>query len=114
MPRYRMIVLSSPNPGREAEYNHWYQHTHLGEVLALRGFRSAQRFRLARQMGERETWPYAAIYEIETDDIDAVLGEVQEAAASGRLGVSDAIARELAYAAIYEEFGGEVTRLGNA
>lgn len=110
MPRYKMIVLSSPVEGREAEYNDWYQNTHLGEVVALKGILSAQRFRLAKPMGERQAWPHAAIYEIETDDIDAVLREVQEAAASGALGVSDALARELAYAAIYEEFGEPVGR----
>lgn len=110
MPRYKMIVLSSPTEGREAEYNDWYQNTHLAEVVALKGIKSAQRFKLAKQMGERETWPYAAIYEIDTDDIDAVLKDIEEAAASGRVGVSGAIARELAYAAIYEESGEPVKR----
>jgi hypothetical protein len=110
MPRYKMVVLSHPVDGREDEYNDWYQNTHLGQVMAFRGFTSAQRFRLVRNMTEqrRQPYPYAAIYEIETDDLDSVLAEVQAQAGSERLSISEAIATEFAYAAIYEECGAEV------
>lgn len=110
MPRYKMIVMSNPVEGREAEYNDWYQNVHLDEVVKLKGFTSARRFRLARSLTERETWPYAAIYEIETDDIDAVLQRLRDAAASGRLKMSESLATALAYATVYEEFGPVVTR----
>ena len=109
MPRYKLIVLSNPVAGREDECDRWYQNTHLGQMLSLKGFKRAQRFRLARTMGQRDSWSYAAIYEIETDDIDAVQREIETAAASGRLDISDALAREFAYAAIYEESGAPVT-----
>jgi len=105
MPHYRMIVLSDPVEGREAECEAWYQQTHLRQMVGLKGFRCAQRYRLARAMGGRRSWSYAAIYEIETDDIDAVLRQVERAAASGELEISDALQREFAYAAIYEECG---------
>jgi hypothetical protein len=100
-----MIVLSNPVEGREKEYNDWYQNVHLGQVVAFEGFESAQRFRLVRNLVEREAYPYLAIYEIETDDIDAVLQEVQTQAGGERLTMSDALAVEFAYASIYEDLG---------
>ena len=105
MPRYRMLILSRPAAGREERYNEWYDGTHLEQMLALKGFKSAQRLHLARTLGEREAYPYAAIYEIETDDIDAVLQDIYREAGSGRLLVDAALERESVYAAIYEDFG---------
>jgi hypothetical protein len=108
MARYKMVVLSHPTEGREAEYNDWYQNVHLGQVVAFRGFKSAQRFKLVRPLVERQTYPYAAIYEIETDDLDGILQEFIESAGGERLKMSDALATEFVYAAIYEEFGAVV------
>lgn len=109
MPRYKMVVLSHPVEGREAEYNDWYQHVHLGEIVAFRGFASAQRFRRVRNLGARDTYPYLAIYEIETDDLDAVLAELESEARAGALTMSEAFSSEFVSAAIYEEFGPLVT-----
>ena len=110
MPRYKMVVLSNPVEGREAEYNDWYQNTHLGQVVAFKGFKSAQRFRLVRNLMERQAWPYMAIYEIETDDLDAVMQEVQNQAGTERLKLSDALATEFAFASIYEEMAPAVLK----
>lgn len=110
MPCYRMLVLSNPVAGREVEYNDWYQNVHLRQMLALEGFRSAQRFVLSRPMTERGTWSYAAIYEIETDDIDAVLERVRSAAGTEALLVSDALHTAGTYAAIYEICGEAVVK----
>ena len=84
MPRYKMVVLSRPVEGREAEFNEWYQHVHLGEVVAFSGFKSAQRFRRVRSLTGPGNYPYLAIYEIETDDIDAVLNEFESRSRAGR------------------------------
>jgi hypothetical protein len=105
MPRYEMVVMSEPTEGREQEYNEWYQDVHLAQLVALEGIVSARRLRRARTLGERETYTYLVIYEIETDDIDAVLKNLVEAAMDGRITMSDVIDRENAYAAVYEEFG---------
>lgn len=110
MPRYKMIVLSRPTEGREDEYNAWYQNVHLGQVLALEGFKSAQRFRLASDLGGRDAWPYAAIYEIETDDLGAVVKEIERQAGTAQLLISEAIDTQSAFAAIYEEIGPVVQR----
>jgi hypothetical protein len=105
MRRYKMITLSSPIEGREEEYNDWYQNVHLGDLVALEGIRSARRYRFARTLKEGDAHPYMAVYEIETDDIDALLADLGNAAADGRIRMSDAIDTAGATALVYEEFG---------
>ncbi len=113
MPRYKLVVLSNPVEGREAEYQDWYQNVHLGQVVAFKGFKSARRFRLAKNLVEREALPYLAIYEIETDDLEGVMEEVQKHAGTDRLLVSETLDVEHSFAAIYEEFGPVVKLLSN-
>lgn len=110
MRRYKMLVLSNPVAGREAEYEAWYQGVHLVQMVAIPGITSAQRFSLARPMTERQSWSYATIYEIETDDIDAVLGRVRADAGTEHLIVSDALDTTGAYAGIYEACGAPAAR----
>ncbi len=105
-----MIVLSHPAEGREAEYNDWYQNFHLAQVVNIRDIKSATRFRLARKLVEGEAHPYAAIYEIETEDIDAVLDELRAAAGTERLSISGAINTDFTNATVYEEFGSVVKK----
>jgi hypothetical protein len=67
-----MVVLSNPAAGREDEFNEWYDGPHISDILAIDGIEAAQRFRLPGDQGPAEPYRYLAIYEIETDDIDAV------------------------------------------
>ena len=46
MQTYRLVALSSPLPGREEEYERWYDEQHIPDCLKLDGFLSAQRFRI--------------------------------------------------------------------
>jgi hypothetical protein len=39
-----LAVTSDPVPGREAEYETWYNEAHLPEVLSIPGFAAARRF----------------------------------------------------------------------
>ena len=56
------------SPEREQEYNTWYDEVHLGELVALDGIVSARRLRPVNGEG-----PYVALYEIEGDDLQAIL-----------------------------------------
>lgn len=56
------------SPDREQEYNTWYDEVHLPELVAIDGIVSARRLRPVNGEG-----PYAALYEIEGDDLQAVL-----------------------------------------
>lgn len=87
MPKAILYVESHPvSPEREDEYNDWYDGTHLPEVVALPNFVSGRRFKPAKP-GE----PYVAIYEVEADDLSAVMTTLGEAVSSGKLQMSDAI-----------------------
>jgi hypothetical protein len=105
MPRYKMLILSRPAEGQDARFNDWYQQVHLDEVLALKGFKAAQRFRLARNLGERQAQPYAAIYEIETEDLDGVLQELYREAGGAGMVIDASLDRASIYAAVYEPLG---------
>jgi hypothetical protein len=105
MPKYKLVVFTTPVPGRDQDYNDWYQNIHLRDLLAIDGFKSAQRFRLKQAVvPEPPPLPYLAIYEIETNDIDGAIKELIARAESGRIVVSDALSSET-FCAAYEEFG---------
>jgi hypothetical protein len=46
-------VLTEPTPGKQAEFDDYYENLHLGEVLATTGWDSAQRFVLTDEVGQR-------------------------------------------------------------
>ncbi|WP_156687113.1 DUF4286 family protein [Mycobacterium sp. Marseille-P9652] len=80
-----MYVESRPSsPDREQEYNTWYETVHIPELLALDGIVGARRFRPVDGQG-----PYVAIYELEGDDLQAILDNM--GASAGQLHMSDAI-----------------------
>ena len=105
MARYKMLVLSRPIAGKDAEYNDWYQNTHLQQIVALPGFVSAQRFRVAVNMRGEEGYPYMAIYDIEADDVQAAYRILEQAAGDGTITVSQAFDYASVHASIYESFG---------
>ena len=80
-----MYVESRPSsPDREQEYNTWYDEVHLPELLALDGIVSARRLRPLDGDGS-----YVAIYELEGDDLQAILDNM--IANAGQLHMSDAL-----------------------
>ena len=66
------------------EYNTWYDEVHLRELVALDGFVSARRLRPVDGDG-----PYVALYEIEGDNLQAILDNM--IANAGQLHMSDAL-----------------------
>jgi hypothetical protein len=91
-----LLVFSNPVDGREEEFNEWYTHHHLDEILAIDGFVLAQRFRLADAAMTRDTpdapYRYLALYEVAPGALeraDAALFDLArteraEAVAAGR------------------------------
>ncbi|MGD9749552.1 MAG: hypothetical protein AB7W59_01000 [Acidimicrobiia bacterium] len=73
MATFLVAVLSNPAEGREDEFNEWYEHTHLDEVLSSAGFRSAQRFQLAAQAGFAASHRYLALYETDGESAQEVI-----------------------------------------
>lgn len=91
MGKYKLIVLTNPVEGREKEYNDWYTNRHLGDVVSVPGFASAQRFKLKDPMGFSHPFRYLAIYEIEGDNIELVLKDMFERRGTDAMVVSDAL-----------------------
>jgi len=107
MPKYTFLAFTNPAPGKEDEYNEWYEEHHLKDVINCPGFVSARRFRLASTQFPFNTvapaYSYLALYEIETDDIAGSLQEVVERAGTADMVMVDAIDMTTLFAPVYEE-----------
>lgn len=106
MTTHRLIVFTEPVPGREAEYNEWYDTVHLKEVLQVEGFVAAQRFELSdAQVGPDAVPPkrFLAIYEIEAESIEKALEQLN--AGVSWMQMSDALDVEGAQAFAYSAIG---------
>lgn len=109
MPTYKMVVFTRPKPGREDEYNDWYQNIHLRELVEFPGIVGAQRYKLSVRLGTGDAEPYLSIYDIECDDAQTVAAAIQHAAENKLLTMSDAADLDYAQANIYEVFGERVS-----
>lgn len=67
-----LVVRSNPVPGREDEYNEWYDGEHVPEMLSVPGFVSAQRYVVHGPPDNPPEFRYLAIYEIEGSVADAL------------------------------------------
>lgn len=89
MAKHLLVVFTNAAEGRDDEFNRWYDEVHLGDVLSVEGFVAAQRFELTGMAGSSSPHRYLALYEIETDDIDAVVERL--GASGGTMVLSDAL-----------------------
>src|SRR4030042_4354487 len=77
MARYILEVRTNcKDPEKETEYNDWYNHTHLPDVLETPEVVRATRYEAIDPAGGEAK--FVAIYEIETDDIDAFMNALNE------------------------------------
>ena len=87
MPKGVLVVESRPSsPDRDQEYNRWYDDVHLGELLALDGFVGARRLRPLADDG-----PYLALYELQGEDLQAIVDNMVACGQRGELHLSDAL-----------------------
>ena len=72
MAKWLLVVETNcADATREAEFNEWYDKTHLPDILEVPGFTTASRYeKIDPSEGEAK---FVAAYEIETDDIDGFL-----------------------------------------
>ena len=69
MAKWLLVVETNcADAAREAEFNEWYDKTHLPDILETPGFISANRYENTEPSEGKAK--FAAAYEIETDDID--------------------------------------------
>jgi hypothetical protein len=85
-------VYTQPLPGRESEYNDWYDHRHLHDVARVPGVLSAQRFEMLgteSAIGGPLT-RFMAIYEVEGDP-SGFVGELRSRFGTDEMPASDAL-----------------------
>jgi hypothetical protein len=90
MATYKFVVLTNAKPGEEAAYHRWYDEVHLGDVLDVPGFVSAQRFEIANA-ADFSGFRFLAIYEIESDDPQATLAGLMKRAGTAAMVISPAM-----------------------
>jgi hypothetical protein len=93
MVSYKFVVFTNAKPGRDEDYNQWYEGQHFPDVLKVPGFVSAQRFGLADEQRSEDAraWKYLALYDIETDDIGGVLAELSRRLGTAQMPATDAM-----------------------
>ncbi|HEY4333393.1 MAG TPA: hypothetical protein VGM78_12510 [Ilumatobacteraceae bacterium] len=85
--RFVQIAYSNPKPGREDEYNEWYDNDHLPDVVGIPGYVAGQRYELAPYQRPHLPAPrhrYMALYEIE-GNLDELFAAREEEMKSGRV-----------------------------
>jgi hypothetical protein len=102
MGRFKLVVLANPTDGREEEFNEWYSNIHLADIVAVPGFRSAQRFKLKEPMGFEHRQQYLAIYELECDDPQAVVEELYRRRDTPAMILSDALDLRTIVSGVFE------------
>lgn len=102
MSECKLVVLTRPVEGREDEFNDWYTNQHLNDVLAIPGFKAAQRFKIKGAPISPTSWDYFAVYEVDHDNPQSVLDDMMGRVGTDRMPMSDAMAGDL-YCVLYEE-----------
>jgi len=89
------------SPDREDDYHKWYNDTHLAEICSVDGIVGARRF--APSNGEG---PFIAIYELECDDLDAIVDRLGELGRSGKMSSLELLSMETPpIPKVYREIG---------
>ena len=78
MAGYMLIVHSDcRDPAREDEFNAWYNDIHIPDMLKIPGMVQATRWENAYPPGN-DRRRYIAVYEAETDDLEAFLDQLRK------------------------------------
>lgn len=113
---YYFFVFSNPVAGHEDEYNRWYDQQHAPDVVAIPGFVSAQRFVKNElplyRMVDLQVPKYLVIYKIVTDDVEAVLREVNRRLQTGETVMSPTFDRTTSVSYVYRPLRPEIKGVG--
>jgi hypothetical protein len=96
MARYQYVVLTHALPGREQDFDTWYDTQHLADVQKVPGVIGARRFDVALQKVydlDAPQYRSLAIYEVETDDPAGFLASISALAGTEAMPVSAALDR---------------------
>ncbi len=91
MAKFCMVVQSQALPGRDDDYNDWYDNQHFGDICAIPGVTGGRRLTEAAVMMGEPGLKYLALYEIETDDVGSFMAEMGRRGAEGLMPMTDSI-----------------------
>jgi len=97
MARYLLVVHSNPVAGREAEYDDWYDHRHLADVLRVPGVVAARRYDYSsvQMTPALPAHRHLALYEIEIDDIRLFTAAMAQRSNTESMPISSALGRDV-------------------
>lgn len=100
MATYYYVVLTRAVPGKLADFEAWYDGRHLSDCVRHPAIKSARRLKLLSKVldgrpgadtsGKEAPWESLAIYEIESDDPDAVARDLSTMAGTEAMPMTDA------------------------
>ena len=103
-----LLVFSNPVPGREDEFNDWYDNRHLADIVAVEGIRSARRYEaVTGSLGGPNAHRYLAVYVCD-GDLDAIAAEMEERQNDGRMPVSESYEISTTVLTLWEPCGPEI------
>jgi len=73
-----VLIFTNAVAGSEAEFNDWYETTHVDDVLATAGFHAGQRFGLELVAGLPMPNTHLAIYETQGESPQEVVHRLNE------------------------------------
>jgi hypothetical protein len=86
------IAYSSAVPGRDADYEKWYDEIHIPDVrTAIPSITAVHRYRLVDLQGGGGAPRYVAVYELDDADVATAAAQLGAAGAEGRLRMTDAM-----------------------
>jgi hypothetical protein len=90
------MVFAEPVPGREDEFNDWYERQHIPDVLRVKGILAAIRYEVSpvkTRSGASPPTRYLTIFELDGDPAETMV-RLAEAGAAGAFRISSSIATE--------------------
>jgi len=91
----KSLLLAWASPASQesaAEFEEWYEGTHIPQVrAAIPSISAVARYALADPVSGETGTSYLAIYELDDDDVPAAAGALQEAVTSGRMQMTAAM-----------------------
>ena len=87
---YIYVVQMNIPAEHEADFNRIYDTEHVPMLSKVPGVNKVTRYRLEKT-NDPKMQKYLAIYEIESDDLDAVMQEIITRTGDGRIKMTDAI-----------------------
>jgi len=113
---YYFFVFSNPVAGHEDEYNKLYNEQHAQDVVAIPGFRTAQRFVKndlpLYRMVDLQVPKYLIVYKIVTDNVNAVFDEVSRRLKTGETVLSPTYDQKTSVSYVYRPFRPEIKGVG--